>query len=127
MFMHFPIAVFGPFDWSVVGVYFALVIFIGFMVARKDQNAGEFFLGNRNLPTWAVAVSLVASMLSTATFVGVPDETFKGDISYLILNLGGFIAVFIVGFVFVPRLYHAGTVTIYGFLAKRFGEPRGWR
>src|ERR1035437_9042287 len=101
-FSPHTLAVFGPLDWSIVAAYFALVILVGFLVARKDQGTGEFFLGNRNLPTWAVAVSLVATMLSTATFVGVPDSSFKGDISYLILNIGGFMAVFLVAFLSVP-------------------------
>lgn len=122
--MH-VLAVFGPIDWGIVGVYFALVIAVSFAVARRsggDTGAGEYFLGGRSMPTWAVAVSLVATMLSSATFVGVPDIAFGGDLSYLVLNLGGIIAVFIVAFFFVPVLYRAGTVTIYGFLARRFGE-----
>jgi len=123
--MLFPctLAIFGPLDCVIVAAYFLLVILVGYAVARKDTAAGEFFLGGRNLPTWAIAFSLVATMLSTVTFVSVPDTAFAGDISYLILNLGGFIATVIVAFLFVPRLYHAGTVTIYGFLANRFGEP----
>ncbi len=116
------LAVFGPLDWSIVAAYFALVIIIGFLVSRKDAGEQEFFLGNRSMPTWAVAISLVATMLSAVTFVGVPDIAYKGDLSYLILNLGGIIAVFIVAFFFIPKLYAAGTVTIYGFLAQRFGE-----
>lgn len=116
------LAVFGPLDWGIVLAYFALVIVVGLAVARKDQDAKEYFLGNRAMPTWAVAVSLVATMLSAATFVGVPDASYGGDLSYLSLSIGGILAVFVVGFVFVPRLYQAGTVTIYGFLAQRFGE-----
>jgi len=123
MFALPTLAVFGPIDGIIVAVYFLLVILVGFVVARKDTGSNEVFLGGRNLPTWAIAVSLVVTMLSTATFVGVPDDAFAGDISYLILNLGGFIAAFVVAFLFVPRLYHANTVTIYGFLTKRFGEP----
>ncbi len=117
---------FGLLDWGVVGVYFALVTVVGLWVGRKRVGGGgdakEYFLGGRSLPTWAVAVSLVATMLSTATFVGVPDLAFGGNLTYLILNVGGITAVFAVTFLFVPRLYAAGTVTIYGFLAQRFGE-----
>jgi SSS family transporter len=122
--LHSPIlAAFGPLDWSIVAAYFILVIVIGFLVSRHDTTESEFFLGNRSMPTWAVAISLVATMLSAVTFVGVPDIAYKGNLSYLVLNLGGIIAVFIVAFFFIPKLYAAGTVTIYGFLAHRFGEP----
>jgi SSS family transporter len=115
---------FGVLDWGVVVVYFAIVTAVGVIVGRRRKGEGEteYFLGGRSLPTWAVAVSLVATMLSTATFVGVPDAAFGGNLTYLILNIGGILAVFVVGLLFVPRLYRAGTVTIYGFLAQRFGE-----
>ena len=116
------LAVFGPLDWTIVAAYFTLVIVVGFLVARKDTGEREYFLGGRSMPTWAVAISLVATMLSAATFVAVPDEAYTGNLTYLILNLGCIIAVFVVAFFFVPKLYAAGTVTIYGFLVRRFGE-----
>ncbi len=123
--MH-VLAVFGWIDWGVVGIYFAVVLTIGFLVGhkrkRKESEPEEYFLAGRSLPTWAIAISLVATMLSATTFVGVPDIAYAGDISYLILNLGGILAAFIVAAFFVPRLYRAGTVTIYGFLAQRYGE-----
>ena len=114
------LAEFGGLDWGLVGVYFAVVTVVGFLVHRGG-GATEYFLGARSMPTWAVAVSLVATRLSVLTFIGVPAAAFHGDISYLILNVGGIIAVFVVAIVFIPRLYRAGTVTIYGFLAERFG------
>jgi SSS family transporter len=116
------IAVFTYLDWGVVIAYFVLVTAVGLAVARKDQDEREYFLGNRSMPGWAVAISIVATMLSAATFVSVPDSAFAGDLSYLILTSGGILAVFIVAILFVPRLYRAGTVTIYGYLADRFGQ-----
>ena len=85
----FPLAVFGPLDWGIVGLYFAAMIYIGVIAARKDQDTREYFLAHRSMPTWAVAISIVATSLSAATFVGAPDAAFNGNISYLILNVGG--------------------------------------
>jgi solute:Na+ symporter, SSS family len=115
------LATFGAADWAVVAAYWLAMIYIGVIAARKDQNTEEYFLGGRSLPTWALAMSIVVTSLSAATFLGAPDSAYLGDISYLILNLGGFIAVFVVAILFVPRLYRAGTVTIYGYLDQRFG------
>src|SRR5688572_27866515 len=121
------LAAFGFYDWVVLGSYLALMLVIGLVAAwresRHKSDTEEFFLGGRSMPTWALAISIVGSSLSAATFIGAPDFSYTGNLSYLILNIGGFIAVFVVGFVFVPRLYNAGTVTIYGYLAQRFGEP----
>jgi SSS family transporter len=117
-----PLAVFGPLDWGIVALYFLAMIYIGVVAARKDQDTREYFLAHRSIPTWAVAISIVATSLSAATFVGVPDLAFKGDISYLILNVGALLAVVVVATLFIPKLYRAGTVTIYGYLNIRFGQ-----
>lgn len=124
MFHNTPpvLAAFEYLDWVIVGGYFALMIGIGFAVSRKARDAEEYFLAGRSLPTWALAVSIVATTLSAATFVAVPDDVYLGNIGYLSLFLGTFVAVFVVGLLFVPRLYAAGTVTIYGYLRPRFGE-----
>jgi SSS family transporter len=121
------LAAFGLWDWLVVAGYFVVVTWVGLWVGRKRGKPNEsgteaYFLGGRTIPTWTAVVSIVASSLSAATFVGVPDSAFAGDWSYLILSVGGMVSVFVVALLFVPKLYAAGTVTIYGFLAIRFGE-----
>src|SRR5260221_2001607 len=116
-----PLSVFGPLDWGVLGAYFAVMIYIGVVAARKDQDTREYFLAHRSIPTWAVAISIVATSLSAATFIGVPDDACQGNITYLLLSGSGLIAVGIVAVLFVPRLYRAGTVTIYGYLGERYG------
>ncbi len=122
-----PLAAFGTIDWFVLGAYLALMLAIGLVAAyresRHKSDTKEFFLGGRSMPTWALAISIIGSSLSVATFVGVPDSAFKGNLTYLMLYLGSVLAALFVAAVFVPRLYRAGTVTIYGYLAQRFGEP----
>jgi len=116
------LAVFGPLDWGVVAGYFALMICIGVLTSRRRQDTKDYFLGGRSLPTWAVSISIVATTLSAATFVGAPEQSYRGDLSYLSFTLGNFLAVLVVCTLFIPPLYRAGTVTIYGYLARRYGE-----
>lgn len=118
----FILAAFHLIDYSVVLGYFALMVFIGHAVSRRKTDAQGYFLAQRSMPIWAVALSTVATSLSIATFTGGPQISFKGDLTYLSLNIGAFIAVLIVAFLFIPRLYRAGTVTIYGYIDQRFGE-----
>ncbi|CAN5701779.1 sodium:solute symporter [soil metagenome] len=117
-----PLAVFSRIDWLVVGAYLALMAVIGTWASRRKTDAEGYFLAERRMPTFAVALSLVATSLSVATFVGAPQESFNGDLTYLSLNLGGFLAVLVVATLFIPRLYRAGTMTIYGYIDQRFGE-----
>jgi SSS family transporter len=98
------------------------MVVIGHLHLHRKTDAEGYFLGQRSVPIFAVVLSTIAAMLSGATFVGVPDVAVNGDLTYLVLNVGGFIAIVIVGIFFVPRFYRAGTITIYGFLRQRFGE-----
>ena len=121
--MLFPLATFTSFDWLIIVGYLSAMVLIGHVVGRKKTDAVGYFLGGRASPTWAVVLSIIATSLSAATFLGAPEAAFSGDLTYLILNVGNFIGVVVVAAIFIPRFYAAGTVTIYGYLQRRFGEP----
>jgi solute:Na+ symporter, SSS family len=121
--MDFTQSSFSLLDWGVIAVYMAVMILIGAFVARRQEDTETFFLGGRTMPWWAASLSVLATSLSAATFIGVPQMAFTGDLTYLILNLGGIVAAFVVAFLFIPPLYNAGTITIYGYLGQRFGRP----
>lgn len=113
---------FAVIDWIVVAAYFGAMLLIGWWASRGQHDEGTFFLGGRKMPAWAVSLSVLATALSAATFIGAPEIGFGGNYTYLILNIGEVVSAFIVAYLFLPPIYHAGTITIYGYLGKRFGE-----
>lgn len=117
-------ASFGWINWSIVLVYLLGMVAIGNLASRKRKGdaAADYFLAERSIPVWGIVLSTVAAILSAATFVGAPQKSFDGDLTYMVLNVGGFIAFGIVAVLFIPRFYAAGTITIYGYLDKRYGE-----
>ena len=81
-----------------------VMLLIGALVSRQQSDSQFFFLGGRSMPSWAVALSVVATALSAATLIGVPQMAFEGDFTYLATNLGAMIAAFIIAFYFVPPI-----------------------
>ncbi len=112
---------FGIVDWAVVIAYMGVMVVIGLVVSRKQTDTRYFFLAGRSMPAWAVSLSVLATALSGATFIGAPQIAFDGNLTYLITNIGSVISAFIIAFLFVPPIYRAGTVTIYGYLGHRYG------
>lgn len=112
---------FSALDWSVVVVYMSVVLVMGAWISRRQSDTRYFFQGGRSVPAWAVACSVLATATSAATFIGVPQIAFEGDLTYLITYLGSIIGAFIIALLFVPALYNAGTITIYGYLGQRYG------
>ena len=119
--MRIGVGIFSSFDWIVLGAYLLLLVIIGYLTSRNQHTRESFFLGDRNMPSWAVALSVLATTLSAATFVSVPQLAYGGDLTYVTLNIGGIIAAFLVARMFLPPLYRAGTTTVYGYLGSRYG------
>jgi len=109
-------------DWGVLGAYLLMLVFTGWWFSRREsKTTGEYFLAGRRMPMWAVSVSIIATSLSAATFVGAPEQSYAGDLTYLSTNIGGIIAVIIVAYVFIPAFYRNNCTTVYELLERRFG------
>lgn len=77
-----------PLDLAVIVAYFALTLGAGLWVSRSQSTAGDYFLGARNLPAWAILFSIVATETSAITVISVPGLGARGDLTFLQLTLG---------------------------------------
>ncbi|QDU85086.1 Sodium/glucose cotransporter [Planctomycetes bacterium Pla163] len=121
-----PATGFAAADWLVVAAYFVLLAGTGWYFARREnRNTDDYFLGGRSMPPWAVAISIVATSMSAASFVGVPESGYTGDLTYLTTNVGMVLAACVVAFLFIPAFYAERVQTIYGLLERRVGHEAG--
>lgn len=117
-----PATGFGAIDWGVLAAYFAVLIVSGLWLARRKQHdTTDYFLGSRSVPAWAVALSVLATTQSGATFLGAPEQSYGGDLTYLSTSLGMILAALILAKFFIPAFYKLGVSTPYGLLEQRFG------
>src|SRR3546814_1330226 len=76
-------------DWSILIGYVLILAIAGYASTRRNmQNADDYFLASHRAPTWLVAVSVLSTVQSTATFLGVPDNSFRGNYTYLTSVIG---------------------------------------
>nr|WP_233999508.1 sodium:solute symporter [Pseudoalteromonas sp. T1lg22] len=109
-------------DWLVFGAYALLIALTAWWFNRQKANtSAEYFLGGNAMPTWMVAVSVLATSQSAATFIGGPDQGYQGDLSYLATNIGAFIAALVVAQVLIPRFYQYRVYTVYELLEQQVG------
>ncbi|WP_394175857.1 sodium:solute symporter [Thalassotalea litorea] len=110
-------------DWMVFTVYALIMISTGWYFNRqKSANTDDYFLGGHKMPVFLVAVSVLATSQSAATFLGGPDQGYRNDLSYLATNIGAFIAAFFVAIYLIPKFYQHKVTTVYELLSQRFGE-----
>lgn len=110
------------FDLAIIGIYFAIIIGIGWHFSRRNKDVSEFALGGRSIPWWAVLASILASEISAGTFFGSPGEGFEQrNYLYAQLMIGYLLARLVVSWLFIPAFYKHNVVSIYEFLEIRFG------
>jgi len=114
-------------DYVCVAVYMAVVVIMGLMLARRQQSSDDYFLGGRAMPWYAVGLSLVASLLSTLSYLGQPGEVIRHGVAFvmgttLVLPL----AFLIITFLLLPFFMRMRLTSIYEYLELRFGLVTRW-
>lgn len=107
-------------DWVVLGLYVLLLALAGWLTTRRGMKSEDYFLAGHHAPTWLVAVSVLSTVQSAATFLGVPDNSYRGNFTYLGGVLAALIAAWIVANVLIPRFYALKVTTVYELLETRF-------
>lgn len=110
-------------DGLVVLAYFTVIILIGLRAGRGDTNMDSFAIGDRNIPWWAVLASILAAEISAATFLGAPGEGYATrNFTYAQLAIGTVLARIVIAGIFIKPFYDFKVVSIYEYLALRFGS-----
>ncbi len=61
-------------DFLAVGIYLLVTMGIVIWSSRRQANTSEFFLGGRRMPWMAVGLSVLATLMSSISYMGVPGE-----------------------------------------------------
>ncbi|HEX6941453.1 MAG TPA: sodium:solute symporter [Gemmatimonadaceae bacterium] len=107
-------------NWLIVIVYLVYVVTDGLRRAKGTSNIEGYFLANRNLPWWAVGLSVMATQLSAVTMIGTTGQGATDGMRFVQFYFGLPIAMVILGVTLVPFLHRARVYTAYEFLERRF-------
>lgn len=107
-------------DWIIMAGYALIMLGIGIRASRKQTNTDEYFRGERQIPWWAIGVSIIATSFSAASLLGGPGEGYNHGFLYLQLQLGDLIGYGLVMLLLLPFFVRLNLTTAYEYLEKRF-------
>src|SRR6266567_749095 len=108
-------------DVAVIVAYFAAVIVGGLVLAGRQRNASDYFLGHRGLPWWALMMSVVATETSALTVISIPGIAARGDLTWLQVTFGYLVGRIGVAYFLLPGYFDGSQDTAYQRLERRFG------
>lgn len=109
-------------DWVIIAAYFAIVLLIGFYVARKIQTGDDLFLAGRGLKWPEIGGSLFASNISSTTLIGLAGAAYMTGISVSNYEwMAGVVLVFMALF-YIPVYLRTRVTTVPEYLEIRFNR-----
>src|SRR5437588_2463011 len=110
-----------PLDIAVIIAYFAAVIAVGLLLAGRQRDASDYFLGHRGLPWWALMLSIVATETSAVTVISIPGLAARSGLTVLQLAFGYLAGRVGVAALLLPGYFEGTQDTAYQRLERRFG------
>ncbi len=110
-------------DYLIIVVYMIGVLAIGTFFGKYVHSAGDFFLGGKSLPFWAIGMSIVVSDIGAIDMISGAGGAYKYGIAQANFDwIGSMPAMVIAAFVFLPYYWRAGVYTIPEFLGRRYNS-----
>jgi len=108
-------------DWTVIVLYFAMMVMIGVYYSRKNKSLKDFALGGKTMGFFSIGLSLFATMLSSLSYLSYPGEMIRyGPIIFA--GMFAFpITHWVVGWFIIPKFMKEDVTSAYELLEKKLG------
>ncbi len=108
-------------DYLIIAITLVLSVSVGLWFARKQKSTDNYFKAEGSLPSWAIGMSILATLISSVTFLAYPGEGYSSNWIRLVQGLMvPIVLVAIIGFV-VPLFRHVIKLSAYEYFEQRFG------
>lgn len=110
-------------DHAVIVAYLAGMVVLGIYLARRQKTDDEYFLAGRSMPWFAVGVSVIASLLSSLTYLSEPGEVWKSGVTHIFGKMLAIPFEMLIVWIFcVPFMMSFRFTSAYEYLEHRFGR-----
>ena len=112
----------GAFDLAIVGAYLIGITLFGLRFRSKQRSLRDYFLADRSIPWWAIALSIVAAETSTLTIISTPGLAYDTNLTFLQLVFGYLVGRVIISLILIPPYFRGQMFTAYELIERRFGR-----
>jgi SSS family solute:Na+ symporter len=108
-------------DLAIIALYLAGITLFGLRFRKKQRSLRDYFLADRNIPWWAIALSIVAAETSTLTIISIPGLAYDSNLTFLQVVMGYIVGRIIISFILLPHYFRGDLYTAYQLIERRFG------
>ena len=113
----------GRIDYAIVGIYFAFVLGIGWMLRRSMKGSGDFLTSGRSIPGWVAGLAFLSANLGAQEVIGMAASGAKyGIMTSHFYWVGAIPAMVFLGVFMMPFYYGSKARSVPEYLKLRFDE-----
>src|SRR3984957_17898290 len=107
-------------DLAIIALYLAGITLFGLRFRKRQRTLRDYFLADRNIPWWAIALWIVAAETSTLTIISIPGLAYDTNLTFLQVVLGYLVGRIIISLVLLPAYFRGELYTAYSLIKTRF-------
>ena len=108
-------------DLLIIAAYLAGITLFGLRFRKRQQTMRDYFLADRDIPWWAISLSIVAAETSTLTIISIPGLAYDSNLTFLQVVMGYVLGRVIISIVLLPQYFRGELYTAYQLIERRFG------
>jgi SSS family solute:Na+ symporter len=112
----------GKLDLAIIALYLVGITLFGLRFRKRHRSLRDYFLAGRDIPWWAIALSIVAAETSTLTIISIPGLAYDTNLTFLQVVMGYVVGRFVISFVLLPHYFRGDLYTAYELIERRFGR-----
>jgi solute:Na+ symporter, SSS family len=109
-------------DLAIIAVYLVGITLFGLRFRKRQRSLRDYFLAGRDIPWWAIALSIVAAETSTLTIISIPGLAYDTNLTFLQVVMGYVVGRVVISFVLLPHYFRGDLYTAYELIERRFGR-----
>lgn len=109
-------------DYAIIGFFLLATLYFGARFSKNQNSTKSFFLAQGRVPTWAIGLSLLATLISSVTFLAYPGTGYSSN--WILLVQGLMVPVVLLGVIWfiVPLYRKVIRLSTYEYFEQRFGS-----
>jgi SSS family solute:Na+ symporter len=109
-------------DFAIIALYLIGITLFGLRFRKRHRSLRDYFLAGRDIPWWAISLSIVAAETSTLTIISIPGLAYDTNLTFLQVILGYVVGRVVISFVLLPHYFRGDLYTAYELIERRFGR-----
>jgi SSS family transporter len=109
-------------DLAIIALYLVAITLFGLRFRNRHRTLRDYFLAGRDIPWWAIALSIVAAETSTLTIISIPGLAYDTNFTFLQVVMGYLVGRIVISFVLLPHYFRGDLYTAYELIERRFGS-----